>query len=217
MAALPAEPVRTHVALAGGDVTVPLATPGQLEAIICHIYALLGVEMQEIHIGGAKYTVPLAHLVLARNAIRVALAGGAPLAGQTCQVPVANVTTPYWQPQVDGDMAELLDALNVDTVDPVFGGVTYTVLTQHVGCTRARLNAPVGGAAPAPVPTMVIPVGGVTLQDFYRGAPSHAVQVLARLFGARFMRLLDDGGALYWVLAGQPATDATVQRLGLLA
>jgi hypothetical protein len=37
------------------------------------------------------------------------------------------------------------------------------------------------------------------------------------MFGARFMRLLDDNGALYWVLAGQPATDATVQRLGLLA
>ena len=219
-----AQPVRIHVALAGGNVTVPLAVPGQTEAITRRIYDLLGVEMQSILVSGVEYDVPLLHLVAARNAIRASLAvGGAPHAGQTCQVPVAAVTLPYWQPQVDAVTAELYEALGVDTVDLVFGGVTYTVLTPHVGCTRARLNAPVaavpapvGGAVP-PVPTMATPVAGVTLQDFYRGAPSHADQVLARMFGARFMRLLDDNGALYWVLAGQPATDATVQRLGLLA
>ena len=212
------QPSRTHVALAaGGNITVPLATVGHPEAVTSRIYTLLGVEMQEIRVNGTVYTVPFEHLVVANDAICAAHAGGTPLAGQTCQVPVANVTVPYWQPQVGDVMAKTLAILGVNTVNLVFAGVTYTVLTTHLAYVRACFTAPAPapvGAAPAP--TMVIPVSGVTLQEFYRGAPSDEVQVLARLFGAHFMCLVDKSLAHYWVLAERPTTDATIRRLGLL-
>lgn len=226
----PSPPAPVTVLIPRKSLTVPLVTPGRLEAVTREIYSLLGVETDIIVVHDREYTVPSNHLAQARQAVRDQAAGPAPAPLQTVEVPIETINVPHYQPRITPTAADVYEALGVDVVDLVphpDEQTVYTVLTAQAGCAKAALRhkreCPSAAAAETAAAAaechhaalQAVPVPGLSLKDFYVGEPPHAIRILARLYGVRFLRAQNDVGVTYWIANGPAGVDATLNRLNL--
>lgn len=227
MCHLPATP-SIPVLIPGTSLNVPLATPGRLDAGTLSVYAALGLETVVLLVDGLEYTVPVDHVASAKAALvrRVApIAGGVAADPRTTvAVPRPSVQVPDHQPRADPSVVRVYEALGIDVVNVVLGAGTaeavHTVRTDSVAAARSwvKHQAECESAGHCHTPaSRPCPIAGVTLQDHYVGdQPPVTDRVLARLFGARFLRVLAPvGGMTYWVLKGPAGVEATLTRLGL--
>ena len=207
------------VPLPQGGIICPLANPARTDPEYKGIFEMLcgPGSLQTVEVDGGQYDVPIEHIGRAVVAIKGALAGGPTVTSLMCRTVAERVAIPYWQLRVDPGVAEVLAALQINTVDLVVEGTVYTVLASRVreagGAIRA---AQACGARPAPVPVETHEVTGVLLRDYYLGGPSPAIRALATMVGVRFMRVLSDDDQVVWILDDQVSTHITVQRLRLL-
>jgi hypothetical protein len=204
------------------QVTAPLATRGRLDPEESLTYSVLGIETDVIRHKGVDYTVLSAHLLTAREAIIASLEPNGPaLKTQTQGILLATIPVPHRQELIGGTRTEAYEILGIDTIDLCFDEQYYTVLTTQAFQVKelykhAKVCPSAGGVAACGVGGVTpVPIAGLHLRDYYEGPPPVAVTTLARLFGVRFLRILNDNHTAYWVLAGQPSTEIALTRLGL--
>ena len=141
--------------------------------------------------------------------------GGAALAGQTRQIVCPNMHVPNWQPKVNAGMAEVYAALGITMFNLDFSGEIYTVPAVFVGSAHAALTSRTTMRQAEPAPMTVLPIApAVRFQTYYRKEPSPEMCALASLVGARFVRVLDRDGVMYWVHADQ--CEVVIRQLDLL-
>jgi hypothetical protein len=221
-------------------INVPYATEGRLDKTTHDIYSVLGIETDLIIVEGREYTVLSEWLGIARNTIltnqrlTAPAAQEADLAARVIEMPVQHAQVPEHQPRVNPCVALIYKTLGIDTVDVVLQetsgligarDIVYTVLIEYMATAKIVLRNHLERTAPADrepkAATVLEPIGGLNLQDFYVGEPEYPVKVLARLFGARYVRVLGPDNATYWILsqqAGNPIFfDEVLTRLGLYA
>jgi len=202
-----------------GAVTVRLATPEEPSQLLNNIYDILGVRMLTVVSNdGSKFSVPALHLTEAVQAIKDSLNGGTALADQKRTILCPNMHVPHWQPWVNADMAEVYDALGITVFNIVCNEKIYTVPAQFTGTTHAALTPRTATAVrqdQIESPMAIFPIApAIKFQKYYRKEPSPAMCALASLVGARFVRILDQNSAIYWVHADH--CEVVIRELNLL-
>jgi hypothetical protein len=230
-----------------GMPSIPTVIHGKLDAITGFIYDMFGIDTIEVLVSGETFTVITKELT---NSIRV-IQGLSPEAISTHvfteNILATEMKIRLWQPQVNPMVATVYKCLGIDTVDIVVNNKVYTVIASQVVTAKAMIldscrstgtntsagtgtNTGAGAGTNTSTGTNIyhqIPINGAEFQEVYVGTPSNEVFVLAKMFGARFLRVVagparlnqgENAKVMCVISRSTPigsVLEETLQRLGL--